>query len=121
MLTQNQMIRLQDIGFSACHSGAVSEARRIFDGLLKLRPDNAAALVGKALSHIVVDEFPEAEEILWNQVLAKHPDDPETEIMLGLCFILSGRHEKARSSLGKIERQQTPAGQLARDLLAGLG
>ncbi len=121
MLTQDQMIRLQDIGFSACHTGAVHEAGQIFDGLLKLRPDNAAVLIGKALSHIVVDEFPKAEEILRDQVLAKHPDDPEAESMLGLCCIMSGRHEEARALLGKVERQENPAGQLARDLLAGLG
>ena len=121
MLTQDQMIRLQDIGFSACHSGAVYEARRIFDGLLKLRPGNAAVLIGKALSHIVVDEFQEAEKILRDQVLAELPEDPEGRIMLGLCFILSGRHEEARALLEWVGHQRTPAGQLARDLLTGLG
>ena len=121
MLTQNQIVRLQDLGFSACHSGAVCEARKIFDGLLKLRPDNTAVRIGQALSHIVVDEFPMAEEILRDQVLATHPDDPEAEIMLGLCYILSGRHDEARVLLAKVEGQQTASGQLARDLLTGLG
>ncbi|MDR3175531.1 MAG: tetratricopeptide repeat protein [Desulfovibrio sp.] len=121
MLSQDQIIRLQDIGISACHSGAAHEARKIFDGLLKLRPDNAVALIGKALSHIVVNEFPAAEEILRNQVLAQRPGDPEAETMLGLCSVLSGRREEAQAILARIERQETPCGQLARDLLAELG
>lgn len=121
MLTQEQIVRLQDIGISACHAGAAYEARIIFDGLLKVRPDNAVALIGKALSHIVVDEFPAAEEILRTQVLAKHPDDPEATAMLGLCFVLSERSDEARVLLGEIATQENTSGQLARDLLAQLG
>ena len=120
MLTQDQIIRLQDIGLSACHSGAVHEARKIFDGLLIFRPDNTSALVGKALSHIVVDEFPAAEEILRTHVLAEHPDDAEAKAMLGLCCFLTGRHEEARIILDMVAAPETPTGELARVLLAGL-
>lgn len=121
MLTQDQILRLQDIGVSACHTGAVHEARMIFDGLLALRPDNAAAHIGKALSHIVVDDFQTAEEALRDDFLAKHPDDPEASAVLGLCYILSGRPEEARAVLDKVAAGKDPSGQLARDLLAGLG
>ena len=121
MLTQDQITRLLDIGVSACHSGAVYEARKIFDGLLKQRPGSAPALTGKALSHIVVDDFQEAEEILQQQILAKDPDDAEAKAMLGLCFLLSNRLDEARSILGTITGQGNASGQLARDILAGLG
>ena len=121
MLNQDQIIRLQDIGVTACHMGAVYEARKIFDGLLALRPDNASALIGKALSHIVVDEFQVAEEILRARVLENNPDDAEALTMLGLCYILGGHPEEARIVLGKVSGQNTPTGQSARDLLSGLG
>ena len=121
MLNQDQIIRLQDIGVSACHSGAVFEARKIFDGLLALRPDSATALIGKVLSHIVVDEFQLAEELLRTRVLENNPDDAEALAMLGLCYTLGGHPEEARIVLGKISGQETPTGQLARDLLSGLG
>lgn len=120
MLTQEQIIRLQDIGLAACHYGTVSEARKIFDGLLKLRPDNTTALVGRAMSHIVVNDFSAAEEILQKQVLSNHPDDAEAETLLGLCCVLNGNPDGARDLLRNGEARQTPSGQVARDLLAGL-
>lgn len=121
MLTENQIIRLRDIGFAACHTGAVPQGRKIFDGLLVLRPGDTGALIGKALSHIVVGEFPAAEEILQTQVLAKLPDDPEGLTMLGLCYALNGKYDDARAVLGKVKDLKTESGQLARNLLAGLG
>lgn len=121
MLTEEQIIRLQDVGFAACHSGAVYEARKIFDGLLLLRPGNAPILIGLALSHIVVDDFEVAEHILRDQVLTKHPDDADAQIMLGLCYILCGRHDEARVILSKTVDHQSSYGQLTQDLLKGLG
>ena len=120
MLTTDQITRLLDIGLCACHSGAVYEGRTIFDGILKFRPGNVAAFTGKALSHIVVDEFQAAEEILQKQVLTKNPEDAEAKAMLGLCFLLSGRLDESRAILGTIAAQKNASGQLARDLLAGL-
>ncbi len=121
MLTADQIVRLQDIGMAACHSGAVYEARQIFSGLLKLDPDNATARLGEALSHIVVGDFEVAEEMLSKQILGKDPENAEASAMLGLCYTLGGKFAEAREVLNKIEDSESPAGQLARDLLAGLG
>ncbi len=118
MFTQEQISRLLDIGNTACHAGAVFEARRIFDGVLALRPDNTPALIGKALSHIVVDDFVVAEGLLKDNVLAKNPDHAEAVAMLGLCYLLGGKREEARVELERIKTQDTPAGNLARELLA---
>lgn len=118
MLTQQQFSRLLDIGNAACHAGAVFEARCIFDGLLALKPESKPALTGKALSHIVVDDFAEAENLLKNQVLATDPGNTEATALLGLTYILGGRREEGRAVLAGIEGQSGPAGQLARDLMA---
>ena len=118
MFTQEQISRLLDIGNTACHAGAVYEARQIFDGVLALRPENAPALIGKALSHIVVDDFTAAEDLLKDKVLAKDPNHAEAVAMLGLCYLLGGKREEARVELERIKAQDSPAGKLARELLA---
>ena len=120
MLTQEQIIRLQDIAFAACHSGAVYEARLIFDGLLTLNPQNFPARLGKAFSHVVVDDFEDAETLL-RACLADKKDDVDAEALLGLCLVLSGRQDEARGLLAGKNYPQTPSGQLARELLAVLG
>ena len=118
MLTQEQISRLLDIGNAACHAGAVFEARRVFDGVLALRPESSSAIIGKALSHIVVDDFAEAEVLLKDKVLAKNPDHAEAVAMLGLCYLLGGKREQAGAELTRIKDQDSPAGKLARELLA---
>lgn len=121
MLTPEQLIRLQDIGVTACHYGMGTEAGKIFDGLLKLRPDDTLALVGKAMSRIVNSEFSAAEEILRKEVLSTHPDDAAAVTMLGLCCILSGKPDEARDLLIRVAGEKTSSGKFARNLLTGLG
>ena len=64
MLSDTQISRLLDVANAACHGGNVVDARAMYAGVLALRPGFAPALMGKALSHIVVDDFDEAERLL---------------------------------------------------------
>ena len=118
MLTQQQISRLVDIGNAACQSGAVFEARQIFDGLLALNPEHRPAIIGMALSHIVVDDFAVAENLLTDLVLAKDPDNAEALALLGLAWLLGGKLDAGRTALTRIKGQEGPAGQLAKELLA---
>ena len=70
MLSDTQISRLLDVANAACHGGNVVDARAMYAGVLALRPGFAPALMGKALSHIVVDDFDEAERLLKDEVLA---------------------------------------------------
>ena len=70
MLSDNQIGRLIDVDNAACSGGNVVDARAMYAGVLALRPGFAPALMGKALSHIVVDDFDEAERLLKEEVLA---------------------------------------------------
>ena len=63
MLSDTQISRLLDVANAACHGGNVVDARAMYAGVLALRPGFAPALMGKALSHIVVDDFDEAERL----------------------------------------------------------
>ena len=116
MLTDSQIVRLLDIANAGCHKGLIKEARTIYDGVLTLRPDHVPALIGRAISHIVLDDFSNAESQL-RAVLADHPDDPDATGTLGLCLFLSGRKEEARDLLTPLVGSEGNAAALASALL----
>ena len=117
MLTDSQITRLLDIANAGCHKGMVLEARTIYDGVLAVRPGHIPALVGQALSHIVIGEYDQAEKLLRDGVLSVHPDDDDAEGMLGLCLCLSGKKDEAQDILLPLSEKQTPSAALARSLL----
>jgi hypothetical protein len=55
MLTNQQIRRLLDIGYAACHTGSIEQARTIMEGVLADRPGHVSALVGLAYSHLTVN------------------------------------------------------------------
>ena len=120
MLTDAQITRLLDIANAGCHKGMVLEARTIYDGVLAVRPGHVPAIVGQALSHIVIGEFAQAETLLRDGVLAGHPDDAEANAMLGLCLCLAGRKEEAREVLRPLSESQNSAAALACSLLESM-
>ena len=102
MLSDTQISRLLDVANAACHRGNVLDARTVYAGVLALRPGFAPALMGKALSHIVVDDFDEAERILKDEVLAAMPEDGDAQALLGLCYTLAKRQAEAEALLGPL-------------------
>lgn len=118
MLTDSQIVRLLDIANAGCHKGLVLEARTIYNGVLADRPGHVPALIGQALSHIVIGEYAQAEEILRNQVLSDHPDDADGRAMLGLCLCLADRKDEAKNILEGLADGETGTAELARSLLA---
>ena len=116
MLSDIQIQRLLDIANTACHRGDVSNARPVYEGILALRPGFIPALVGQALSYIVVDDSDMAEAIL-KGVLETVPEDPDANTMLGLCYLLSQRKEEAATVLQPIAEGEGAAAALAAALL----
>ena len=117
MLTDSQIVRLLDIANAACHKGLVLEARTIYDGVLAVRPGHVPALIGQALSHIVIGEYAQAEDMLRTKVLAEHPDDADGKVMLGLCLCLADKKDEAREVLQTLSDGQDGCAELARSLL----
>ena len=117
MLTDSQIVRLLDIANAGCHNGMVTDARTIYEGILAVRPGHVPALIGQALSHIVIGEYEQAEQILRNQVLADHPDDAECRAMLGLSLCLADKKEEAREVLQDLAGEENNSAALARSLL----
>lgn len=117
MLSDAQISRLLDVANAACHTGNAADARAVYAGVLALRPAFAPALVGRALSHIVVDDFDEAERILTEEVLPARPDDPEATAVLGLCRLLARRCDEAAEVLVPLADGEGPAAALAAGLL----
>ncbi len=117
MLDDNQVKRLLDIAYAGCHKGMVADARKIFSGVLADRPGYAPAEIGMAFSHLVVDEFPRALEIL-NGVLGRNPGDRDALCMVGFCSFLSGDKDAAKEKLSPLADGDDNAASMARDLLA---
>ncbi len=118
MLSPEKRGLLLDIANIGCHRGLVLEARAVYLGVLAEKPGFAPALVGLAFSHVVVDEFIEAERILKEEVLAANPDDSEALAVLGLCALLDKRAEDAREILAVPARGDGAAAVFAKELLA---
>ena len=107
--------RLLEAGFFAAHTGKVFQARALFTGLLQARPGLVRARLGMAFSHLVANEFDQAEAGL-NEILEASPENPEALALLGLCLTLSGRLEEAGQALGRIEDAAGPPFELAKFL-----
>lgn len=120
MLTNQQIRRLLDIGYAACHTGSIEQARTIMEGVLADRPEHVSALVGLAYSHLTVNEFDKAEEILRKDVLAKNPGDADGLAYLGLCLMLADRKAEAREVLSQIPAEAAASRPLIAKLLEQL-
>lgn len=117
MLTDSQIVRLLDIANAGCHKGMVMEARTIYEGILAVRPGHAPALIGRALSHIVIGEYGQAETILRSEVLSENPDDAEGRVMLGLCLFLADKKDEAEEILQPLAEEEHSSAELAKSLL----
>ena len=120
MLTESQITRLLDIANAGCHKGLVLQARAIYDGVLAVRPGHVPALIGQALSHIVIGEYDEAEKLLCDGVLSEHPDDADARAVLGLCLCLADKKEEARAVLSPLAENGAQNAELARSLLENM-
>lgn len=116
MLTASDIKRLLDIANAGCHAGHVGQARIVYEGVLTLKPGFIPARIGQAYSHLVVDEFDEAEAIL-NDILAAHPADADAQVMLGLVCTLAGRSVEARAVLQPLTTEHGSRAELAATLL----
>ena len=88
-LDERSVALLLDVANVACHNGYPGEAREIVDGVLAERPDFPPARITLAFTHLVVDEFDQAHEIL-NDVLAKNPNDADALFLQGFAYYLAG-------------------------------
>ena len=116
MLNDEQISRLLDIANAGCHKGLVGEARAIYEGVLALKPGHVPALIGQALSHIVIGEFSQAEDVL-RDILRSDPKDDDAKAMLGLSLFLEDKKEEAREVLESIGDSDGKASALAASLL----
>ncbi|WP_274968633.1 tetratricopeptide repeat protein [Succinimonas amylolytica] len=86
-LDKDELQKLFNIAFVGCSRGFVPEARTVFSKILEAVPDHRAARAGLAFTHIVVDDFAPADEILQG-LLAEDPDDDDSRGFLVLSKFL---------------------------------
>ncbi|MGN1208706.1 MAG: tetratricopeptide repeat protein [Duodenibacillus sp.] len=116
MLTDSEVRRLLDIANAGVQKGLVSQARRVYEGILANRPAHVPTLISLAMSQMAVGEYSDAEATLRDKVLAEHPEDDDALAYLGLNAFLAGRPDEARDILVKVTPDST-AGTMAQNLL----
>ena len=76
LLEKQELTALVNIAFALCLKGKVFEGREILKHLKEAEPSLMAAKVGIAFSHITVNEFDKARELL-DECLQEDPDDQD--------------------------------------------
>lgn len=118
ILTDKDVSTLLEIANLACHKGFPNAARNIVEGILAERKGFVPATITLAYSYVVVDEFDKALGIL-DEILDRNPDDGDARVMQVLAFMLSGRSDEAKQSLGRFNGD-SPQKQLAFELIQNL-
>lgn len=93
---------LSEIGYAAVHHGLGDRAAPIFAALAVLRPNNAAAGIGRALTAMTAGKADEAVRILEQEALAAEPDSRSARAMLGLALRFAGRNHDSRRVLEEL-------------------
>ena len=117
-LEDKNITLLLDIANLACHKGMPAAARTIVDGVLAVRPGFAPAVITLAYSHLVVDDFDMALDIL-APLLQQTPDDADARVIQGMALLLAGRRDEAEDAFTHIPDncpQKLLATELARAL-----
>ena len=87
-------------------SGESEQAMAGFDQLLLVKPDDAGALVDKAVALDLQGQHT-AAQTLYRQVLAKSPDDAATKNDLAVSMMLEGRIQQALETLSPMQKAET--------------
>lgn len=119
MFTQEEIRRLLDIASYGTHKGLTVQARNIFESILSDQPEHSGAKLGLAHNHISVGEFEQAETII-KAILDSNPADTDAKCLLGLCYFLSDRKDKAKPILEEVKNSDGASKALAEDLLANM-
>ena len=108
---------LSEIALSASVQGHGKRAKPIFDALRHLRPDNAAAAIGYALTEMTHGNFQEAARILRRDGVTAKKGGTEAKAMLVVALMMAGRSEEADPVQRELlEGGDGPAKQIARML-----
>ncbi len=119
LLESAQIARLLDIAFVSAHAGKVRDANTIFDAILAVDPNSTPAKIGLGLTHIMVDQFSKAEEILL-EIIEANPNDQEALGVLSLGYLINGDTQKAKESAQKMDMsdENSETAILAKEILA---
>ena len=115
MISDRQLSRLVDLSNIALNFGMIMQARKICEGIVAIKPNFVPALISLAFSHIVVDDFKVAQEIL-DKLLKADPDNEDALGMLAVSHILSGDIVLAEEEIARLA-EDSPAGTMARSFM----
>ncbi|MBN2566046.1 MAG: tetratricopeptide repeat protein [Candidatus Eisenbacteria bacterium] len=104
---QSEVESRVELARQAAAAGAVDEAVRIYEEILKSNPDNDRAFWGLARLYSSSDEYSEKLLPLLTERLARMPNDVQTKMELGQALARAGEFERAHALWSEV--LQTPA------------
>ena len=116
ILDNEKISTLIQIGFAGCTKGQIFQARRLFEGLLCANPEILGAKLGLAFSHLVVDDFAKADELL-DELMTKYEHDADVKAMKVFSCALQKQAEEAHAIADLISPEDVSAYQLCQDSL----
>lgn len=111
--------RIAEVGLlAATHEGLSRQAGLIFSALQKVRPQEAATLIGCATMAMSCGRFDEAIRYLAGAKPAKAEDADKVKIFLALAYQGAGRDQERNKVLDELVTQGEPeARKLAEELI----
>ena len=114
-LEKDELQKLVDIAFAGCSKGRVPEARTVFSKILEAVPGYTPAKVGLAFTHVVVDDFPPADEML-TDLLGEDPDNDDARGFLVLSKFLQKDGDAVDALMGEFRDHDSAGYRLASSL-----
>lgn len=90
---------LTELGFCAIGGARTKEARLIFAGLMRMRPQRSFPYVGMAMAHIAAHQASEAIDVLGSVTLDDAAERADIDAFRGLALQLAGRQGESRQVL----------------------
>lgn len=116
ILTKDEISAMIELAIAGCMRGKVQQARNIIEAILIAYPNNLAAKTGLAFTHIVVDDFATADNLL-NEVILLDDSNDDSKGVLVLSKKLQGDLDSAEEIMNTIKDKNSKGYQLAKETL----
>lgn len=90
--------KVTEIGLLASNYGQAEKARKIFEGIIAVRPDQDMPYIGMAMVEMNIGQYDAALELLQEKALKNNPESDLAKSFTALCYKLAGKKVEAKAA-----------------------